>query len=85
MAKAPTIYGFYYDTGRRTYEPTGPTSGVVTTYDARSFSSIDCLTVLGWHKQALEMCGATDIAAEEEAWDSAPAEWTDRLRSSAVR
>jgi hypothetical protein len=67
MAKAPLIYGFYYDTGRRTYESTGPASGVLTTYDASSFSKTDCLTVLGWHKEALAMCGATEVDAQEEA------------------
>ncbi|HYN40582.1 MAG TPA: TIGR02265 family protein [Thermoanaerobaculia bacterium] len=67
MAKAPMIYGFYYDTGKRTYEPTGPSSGVVTTFDAGSYSAVDCLTVIGWHKEALAMCGATNVAVQETA------------------
>lgn len=67
MAKAPIVYSFYYDTGRRTYEPTGPTSGVLTTYEAGSYSAVDCLTVIGWYKEALAMCGATEVAADETA------------------
>lgn len=67
MEKAPIVYGFYYDTGRRTYEPTGPTSGVLTTYEAGSYSAVDCLTVIGWYKEALAICGATEVAAEETA------------------
>ena len=66
MAKAPIIYGFYYDTGRRTYEATGPNSCVLTTYDADTYSSVDCLTVVGWHKEGLAMCGARDVSALEE-------------------
>ncbi len=66
MAKANLIYQFYYDRGRRTYEATGPTSGVMTTYDAETFSQMDCLTVVGWYKQALEMCGAKNIMVSEE-------------------
>lgn len=66
MAKAPTIYGSYYDTGRRTYEETGPTSCVLTTYDADTFSTIDCLTIVGWYKEALGMCGAKDVRVVEE-------------------
>lgn len=61
------IYGFYYDTGRRTYEATGPHSGVITTYDAETFSETDCLTVVGWYKEALKMCGATDVEMTEES------------------
>src|SRR5512140_1962007 len=66
MEKAPMIYGFYYDTGRRTYEATGPESCVVTTHEAEAPSCVDCLTVIGWYKEALAMCGATDVQASEE-------------------
>jgi hypothetical protein len=60
------MYKFYYDTGRREYEQTGPTSGVMTTYEAKTFSVPDCLTVLGWHKEALGMCGARNVEGIEE-------------------
>ena len=66
LAQTPEIYGFYYDTGRRVYEPNGPLAGTLTTYDADTFSAVDCLTIVGWHKQALAMCGARDISIREQ-------------------
>lgn len=66
MKKAGIIYKFYYDKGRREYEATGPTSGVITTYEAETYSVPDCLTVIGWYKEALKMCGATEVRAYEE-------------------
>lgn len=67
MAQANTIYKFYYDVGYREYEATGPTSGVMTTYEAETFSALDCLTVVGWYKEALNMCGARNVEVVEEA------------------
>jgi uncharacterized protein (TIGR02265 family) len=66
LAKAPQIYALYYETGRREYRPTGETSGVLTTYDAETFSAPDCLTVIGWYRRALEMCGARAVTMTEE-------------------
>jgi len=66
LGKAPQIYGFYYETGRRTYEQTGENSGVMTTFDAETFSMADCLTVVGWYRRALEMCGAEGVSIREE-------------------
>lgn len=66
MAKSDRIYKFYYDTGHRTYEATGPNSGVMTTYEANTFSATDCLTVIGWYKEALRMGGARNVAIREE-------------------
>lgn len=66
LEKAGVIYKFYYDTGRREYQSTGPNSGILTTYDARTFSVPDCLTVIGWYKQALRMCGAKKVEIVEE-------------------
>ena len=66
LAKAPLIYSFYYDTGRREYEKTGATEAILTTRDATTFSAPDCLTVIGWHVRALEMCGAKDVVMTEE-------------------
>ncbi len=45
LAKAPQIYRMYYQTGRREYEPTGEMEGVLTTYDAETFSKADCRLV----------------------------------------
>lgn len=61
MKKTGSIYKFYYDTGYREYQATGPNSGVITTHEAKTFSVPDCLTVIGWYKEALKMCGARDI------------------------
>jgi uncharacterized protein (TIGR02265 family) len=66
LAKAPQIYSLYYETGRREYTPTGPSSGVLTTYEAETFSGPDCMTVIGWYKKALEMCGARNVSVVEE-------------------
>ena len=61
LAKAPQVYRLYYETGRREYQPTGDKSGVLTTYDAETFSAPDCQTVIGWHKRALELCGVSGV------------------------
>ncbi len=66
LEKAPMIYRFYYDVGHRTWEQTGPASGFLTTYDSDTFSVADCATVIGWHKEALAMLGATNVAIVEE-------------------
>jgi uncharacterized protein (TIGR02265 family) len=66
LAKAPVIYSFYYDQGRREYRQTGPREAVLTTHDAEAFSAADCLTVVGWYRRALEMCGAAGVRVIEE-------------------
>ena len=66
LAKAPSIYSLYYESGRREYEPVGPNEGVLTTIDAGSFSAPDCQTVIGWHRKALEMCGLKGVQIVEE-------------------
>lgn len=66
LAKSPSIYSLYYEAGRRTYEPVSPREGVLTTYDAETFSAPDCLTVVGWYRKALEMCGVKGARVVEE-------------------
>jgi len=66
LGKASAIYRLYYDTGRREYERTGPAEGVLTTFEAETFSAPDCLTVIGWYERALAMCGASDVRIVEE-------------------
>jgi uncharacterized protein (TIGR02265 family) len=66
MSKAGLLYQFYYSSGRRDYEPTGPNSGVMTTYDADTFSEADCYTVIGWYKEALAMCGARNVTIRHD-------------------
>lgn len=66
MKKTSMIYKFYYDKGHREYEEKAPGHGVMTTYDAETFSVPDCLTVVGWYKEALKMCGAKNVTIKEE-------------------
>ena len=66
LAKSPSFYSLYYETGRREYTPTGPKEGVFTTYEAETFSAPDCLTVVGWYRRALEMCGVKGVRITEE-------------------
>jgi uncharacterized protein (TIGR02265 family) len=66
LAKTPLIYSYYYDQGRRDYEQTGEREAVLTTHDAETFSAPDCLTVVGWYRRALEMCGARAPRVVEE-------------------
>ncbi|HLS48074.1 MAG TPA: TIGR02265 family protein [Gemmatimonadales bacterium] len=66
LAKAPAIYSMYYEAGRREYHKTGENSATLTTWDAETFSAPDCLTVIGWYRKALEMCGAEGVRVVEE-------------------
>lgn len=66
LGKAAMIYRLYYETGRRDYERTDDREGVLTTYEAETFSSPDCATVVGWYRKALEMCGANGVTIVEE-------------------
>jgi len=65
LRRTPQIYQMYYDTGRRTYEKTGERTAVLRTYDAPTFSAHDCLTVAGWHRKAIEMCGGQRVRIAE--------------------
>lgn len=66
LARAPLIYSYYYDQGRRDYQKVGDTEAVLTTHDAETFSAPDCLTVIGWYRRALAMCGARAPRVVEE-------------------
>jgi uncharacterized protein (TIGR02265 family) len=66
LAQSPLIYKLYYDRGRRVYERVGPKEAVLTTYDAPIASNTECLTNMGWHHRALELCGASDVKVVEE-------------------
>jgi hypothetical protein len=74
LSRTASIYSFYYDIGRRDYEPSGPNSGVMTTFGGETTSKNDCLTVIGWYEEALKMCGATQVDMVEESCraDGAP-------------
>ncbi len=66
LEKTPSIYSMYYESGHREFKSTGERSAVLTTYDAETFSAPDCLTVVGWYRKALEMCGAQGVRVVEE-------------------
>jgi uncharacterized protein (TIGR02265 family) len=67
LAKAPLVYSHYYDQGRREYARVGEREALLTTRDAETFSAPDCLTVVGWYRHALTMCGAKrPVVVEEE-------------------
>ena len=65
LTRTPAIYSMYYEKGRREYQKTGDKSAVLTTHDAEVFSAPDCLTIVGWHRRALEMCGARSVRVVE--------------------
>jgi hypothetical protein len=57
LKQAAAIFRLYYDTGYRTYERTGDRRATLRTFECQSFSEADCLTVVGWHEKAIELCG----------------------------
>lgn len=65
LSFAESIYAYYYGEGRRTYEKTGPTAATLTTHDAPETNRRDCLTVVGWHQRAIEICGGKDVVVQE--------------------
>jgi len=58
LKQAAQIHRLYYDSGYRTYEWVAWTKAMVRIFDCKSFSRADCLTIIGWHEKALELCGA---------------------------
>jgi hypothetical protein len=65
LRRTPQIYQMYYDIGRRSYDSAGEKKAILRTYDAPTFSRQDCLTVVGWHRKAIEMCGGTQVRVTE--------------------
>jgi uncharacterized protein (TIGR02265 family) len=61
LSQAPQIYRFYYATGSRTYEKTGPKSAVLRTFGAENVTETDCLTIIGWHQRAIELSGGRSV------------------------
>ena len=66
LEKAPLIYSFYYDQGRRDYAKVADREAVLTTHEAETFSAPDCATVVGWYRRAMEMCGVERPRVVEE-------------------
>jgi uncharacterized protein (TIGR02265 family) len=65
LGNAERIYAAYYQVGHRAYERTGERSGVLRTFDAETVSATDCLTVVGWHVRAVELCGGKNVKVAE--------------------
>jgi len=65
LSAAPRIFATYYAVGRRTYERVGDRAAVLRTYDAELVSATDCLTVVGWHRRAIELCGGREVKVVE--------------------
>jgi hypothetical protein len=65
LKQSSAIYGVYYDTGHREYERLADTKAVLRTHESLSFSVPDCLTVVGWHERAIEMCGGRNAHITE--------------------
>ncbi|NOK05226.1 TIGR02265 family protein [Myxococcus xanthus] len=61
LSQAPKIYRFYYAVGSRTYEQTGPCAAVLRTFGAENVTEPDCLTIIGWHERAIELCGGRAV------------------------
>ena len=57
LQHAASIHDAYYDTGRRVYERSGPKSALLKTFDCLSTSRAECLSNMGWHQAAIEICG----------------------------
>jgi uncharacterized protein (TIGR02265 family) len=57
LKQAAQIYRLYYNTGYRTYEWVASNKAILRTFDAKAYSRHDCLTVVGWHEKAIELCG----------------------------
>lgn len=66
LRKADELYTLYYEKGRREYRQTSAKSGVITTFESPAATTGDCLTVVGWHRKALEICGVRDVDVVEE-------------------
>ena len=66
LRRTAQIYQTYYDTGRREYEKAGEKKAILRTYDSEAYSAHDCLTVVGWHRKAIEMCGGQNVRVIEK-------------------
>ncbi len=65
LKQAASIYRLYSDTGHRTYEKTSDKSAILRTWESRTFSKADCLTVIGWHEKAIGLCGGAKSRVRE--------------------
>ena len=65
LKAAASIYRLYYATGQRIYERHADKKAVLRTTGAEAYSREDCLTIVGWHERAIEMCGGKNARVRE--------------------
>jgi hypothetical protein len=65
LKQVAELHGLYKDSGYMTYDWVDKTTAIVRTFDCKSFSAADCLTNLGWHAKAIELCGGRNVQAAE--------------------
>ena len=65
LKRSAQIYQTYYDNGRRDYERVSDHKAVLRTSESTAFSRHDCMTVVGWHKKAIEMCAGKNVRVRE--------------------
>jgi hypothetical protein len=56
LQHAASIHEAYYDTGHREYERLGEKVAVLRTFGCLSTSRAECLSNMGWHQAAIEIC-----------------------------
>lgn len=59
------LHRLYKDTGQMTYDRMDDTTAVLRAFECDSFSISDCLTNLGWHERAIELCGGRNVRTVE--------------------
>lgn len=65
LKSAAAIYRLYYASGERAYEHLGDRRALLRTTGSETFSRHDCLTIVGWHEKAIEMCGGKRARVRE--------------------
>jgi len=59
------LHRLYKDTGQMTYDRVDDLTAVLRAFECDSFSTSDCLTNLGWHERAIELCGGKNVRTTE--------------------
>ena len=65
LERVAQIHRLYKDTGYMTYDRVDDTTAVLRTIGCDSFSAADCLTNLGWHEKAIELCAGFRVRVNE--------------------
>jgi len=65
LSREPDLLRLYHDVGRGTYEKVGDKEAVVRNLDLASVTLAGCLTTVGWHERAIELCGGKNVRVTE--------------------